>query len=105
MPAKLIIDVATLVVAIVGVVLAVVQLMKHTRVTASQHLFAMLKEFYADAIRSSFSDYIDRFKDGDAPYYLGMNGLGEPKFKDDETEKSIDRMLLLFERLMCIRCQ
>ena len=90
---------ATLLVAIAGVVLALMQLKKQTRVTSAQHLFIMLQEFYGDMVRSAFSDYVDHFKDTDTPYYLGLNEQGEPEFKDGETEKSIDRMLLLFENI------
>ncbi len=99
MDVNLVIGSATLLVAIAGVVLALMQLKKQTRVTSAQHLFVMLQEFYDDKIRSAFSDYVDRFKGTDTRYYQGLNEQGEPKFKDDETEKSIDRMLLLLENI------
>jgi len=99
MDVNLVIGSMTLLVAVAGVVLALMQLKKQTRVTSAQHLFVMLQEFYDDKIRSAFSDYVDRFKDTDTRYYQGLNEQGEPKFKDDETEKSIDRMLLLFENI------
>lgn len=92
-----IIGLVQIVVAVVGLWLAIVQLRTQTRIASASHFSDVLSAFCDDKIRGAFSRYIDR-PEG-VRFYIESNDNGEPKFKDDETEMAVDRMLLLFENI------
>ena len=87
----------------VGFLVAFFQWRNHKQLASANHLGEVLKIFCEEKNRLAFSKYVDRCQGME--YYSGVNGDGEPEFKDSETlskneiEMEIDNMLLLFENI------